>query len=71
MKKYLISALLVVSYSLNFILLSQTAKEIQYKQEILRLTEKRNNTASLALETLYTDSINNAVKEWLNDGTGE
>ena len=60
---------LVTSFSLNLYLLSRTTKERQYKKEILLLMEKRNNTSNLTLETLYTDSINNAVKDWLKDGT--
>ena len=42
--------------------------EIQYKKRIIELTEKRNNTVSVALETVYQDSINNVLDEWLNDG---
>ena len=76
MKKYFESIIvtiaivaIVASYSLNFYLLGKTTKEQQYKIQILELIEKRNNAVSLALETVYQDSINNAVQNWLVDDT--
>jgi hypothetical protein len=60
---------IVASYSLNLYLIRETAKQTSYKKEIIRLTEKRNSTISMALYTVYQDSINNAVQNWLEDGT--
>lgn len=75
MKKYFESIILTIaivaivfSYSLNLYLLWETAKQTSYKKEIIRLTEKRNSTISMALYTVYQDSINNAVQNWLEDG---
>lgn len=75
MEKYLVSiitvVLLLVSLSLNYYLLGYSTKQLQFKKEILELTEKRNSTSSLALETVYQDSINNAVLNWLEDDTSK
>lgn len=60
---------IVASYSLNLYFIRETAKQTSYKKEIIRLTEKRNSTISMALYTVYQDSINNAVQNWLEDGT--
>lgn len=78
MKKYFESIILTIaiaavvySYSLNLYLLWGATKETSYKKEILRLTEKRNSTASMALYTVYQDSINNTVQNWLEDDTSK
>lgn len=74
MNKYLVTfavVSLLLSICLNFYLLGYSTKQLQYKKEILELTEKRNSTSSLALETVYQDSINNTVQSWLEDGTSK
>lgn len=67
---FLAAAILMVaaSYTLNFYFLGETEKQIEHKKEILRLTEKRNSS-NPALKTVYQDSINNAVINWLENGT--
>ena len=76
MKKYLeitveVIALitLLVSTSLNYYLLSRITTETHYKHQILELTDKKLSTSSMALETMYQDSINNVFQSWLEDGT--
>ena len=58
-----------ICFNVNLALLSQQNK--QYKLRILELQEKRNNTASIALKTVYNDSINYAVKCWLYDDSSK
>ena len=75
MKKYLVKIIevmaIIVSLSLNYCLLSKVTKENQYKKRITELTIKRNSTSSMALYTVYNDSINNAVQIWLEDDTNK
>lgn len=75
MKKYLVKIIevmaIIVSLSLNYYLLSKVTKENQYKKRITELTIKRNSTSSMALYTVYNDSINNAVQIWLEDDTSK
>lgn len=75
MKKYLVKiievAAILVSLSLNYCLFAQLTKENQYKKRITELTIKRNSTSSMALYTVYQDSINNAVQIWLEDDTSK
>lgn len=75
MRKYLfdlfIFLCLGISLTLNFNLLVKWENQLQYKKRVLELMDKRLNTTSLAMESLYTDSINNAVKDWLRNETSE
>jgi hypothetical protein len=75
MKKYLLDLLIFlclgISLTLNFYLLEKYNNQLQYKKRVLELIEKRNNTVSLAKESLYTDSINNTVNDWLKDDTNK
>ena len=75
MKKYLVKiievATILVLLSLNYCLLNEVTKENQYKKRITELTIKRNSTSSMALYTVYQDSINNAVQIWLEDDTSK
>ncbi len=75
MKKYLVKIIevtaIIVSLSLNYCLLNEVTKENQYKKRITELTIKRNSTSSMALYTVYQDSINNAVQIWLEDDTSK
>ena len=67
--KYLVGITLVltlgVNVATNLYLLDYSTKQLQYKKRILELEQKKNNTSSMALETLYQDSINNTVNLWL------
>lgn len=68
MKKYflnLLFLLLGICQAANFYLLADCIQETQYKKRILELEEKKLSTSSMALETLYQDSINNTVNLWL------
>ena len=69
--KYLVGITLVltlgVNVATNLYLLDYSTKQLQYKKRILELEQKKNNTSSMALETLYQDSINNTVNLWLYD----
>jgi len=75
MNKYLVSIVavvsLLISICLNLYLVGETTKEIQYKKQILELREKQIFTSSMALQTVYQDSINNTVEKWLEDGTSK
>lgn len=75
MKKYLIRLTVFlsigISLTLNFYLLEKYNNQLQYKKRVLELKVKRNNTVSLAKESLYTDSINNTVNDWLNNETSK
>ena len=75
MKKYLLDLVIFlslgISLTLNFYFLQKYNNQLQYKKRVLELIEKRNNTVSLAKESLYTDSINNTVKNWLKDDTSK
>lgn len=75
MKKYLLDLVIFlslgISLTLNFYLLEKYNNQLQYKKRVLELIEKRNNTVSLAKESLYTDSINNTVNDWLKDDTSK
>ena len=75
MKQYLLDLLIFlclgISLTLNFYLLQKYNNQLQYKKRVLELKVKRNNTVSLAKESLYTDSINNTVKDWLKDDTSK
>ena len=75
MKQYLLDLLIFlclgISLTLNFYLLQKYNNQLQYKKRVLELMEKRNNTVLLAKESLYTDSINNTVKDWLKDDTSK
>lgn len=72
MNKYFVLGmflLLGTSLTVNFYLLEKYNNQLQQKKRVLELMEKRNNTVSLAKESLYTDSITNAVNDWLGYGT--
>lgn len=56
---------LVVNVATNLYLFDYSTKQLQYKKRILELEQKKNNTSSKALETVYQDSINNTVNLWL------
>lgn len=75
MKKYLLDLVIFlslgISLTLNFYLLHKYSNQLQYKKRVLELMEKRNNTVSLAKESLYTDSINNTVNDWLKHDTSK
>lgn len=75
MKQYLLDLLIFlclgISLTLNFYLLEKYNNQLQYKKRVLELKVKRNNTVSLAKESLYTDSINNTVNDWLNNETSK
>lgn len=74
MNKYLVSIAVVsllLSICLNLYLVGETTKEIQYKKQILELREKQILTSSMALQTVYQDSIYNTVEKWLEDGTSK
>lgn len=75
MKKYLLDLVIFlslgISLTLNFYFLQKYNNQLQYKKRVLELMEKRNNTVSLAKESLYTDSINNTVYDWLKDDTSK
>lgn len=75
MKKYLLDLVIFlslgISLTLNFYLLEKYNNQLQYKKRVLELKVKRNNTVSLAKESLYTDSINNTVNDWLNNETSK
>lgn len=75
MKQYLLDLLIFlclgISLTLNFYLIQKYNNQLQYKKRVLELMEKRNNTVSLAKESLYTDSINNTVNDWLKDDTSK
>ena len=67
--KYLVEIALVITLGVNvasnLYLLDYSTKQLQYKKRILELEQKKNNTSSMALETVYQDSINNTVNLWL------
>lgn len=67
----ILTILLIGSIYINLYLVGGTTKEIQYKKQILELREKKILTSSMALQTVYQDSINNTVKCWLEDGTSK
>lgn len=72
MKNYLKDLVVLLSFLVvlgcNIYYMQRYNHEIQYKKRIIELTEKRNNTVSMTLETVYQDSIDNVLDEWLNDG---
>lgn len=67
----ILSFLLGFAIVINQYLRAEYQRNTQYKLRIMELQEKRNNTASMALETIYNDSINNTVKCWLSDDTSK
>ena len=75
MKQYLLDLLIFlclgVSLTFNFYLLQKYNQNLQYKERVLELIVKRNNTVSLAKESLYTDSIYNIVNDWLKNETSK
>ena len=74
MKKYLLDLVIFlslgISLTINFYFLQKYNNQLQYKKRVLELMEKRN-TVSIAQESLYTDSINNTVNDWLKDDTSK
>lgn len=67
----LYTAVLLFSVSLNCLLLAENQRNRHYKERIIELQEKSDNTASIALVTTYQDSINNVLKNWLSDETSK
>ena len=69
MKKDLLQILLVVTFAASMALnVMQYRKEQLIKKEIARLVLEKSETPSKALKSLYTDSINNRIANWLEDG---
>lgn len=63
--------LLIIGISLvgNVVLGNYYRQNEQVKQTVKELCQKQSQTASLALNSLYADSINNELKRWLEDDT--
>lgn len=62
---------IVASLSLNVYLLSEATKQTEYKEKVLRLKKQRSEAVNYTLYYKYCDSVNNAVNEWLQDGTSK
>lgn len=72
MNKYFVIGLFLLlgtSLTVNFYLVSQINQDKQTKERIRELVEKREYSVSMELETIYTDSVNNVVYDWLGYGT--
>jgi hypothetical protein len=67
----LYTAVLLFSVSLNFLQLAENQRNRHYKERIIELQEKSDNTASIAMITMYQDSINNVLNNWLSDETSK
>lgn len=67
----LYTAVLLFSVSLNCLLLAENQRNRHYKERIIELQEKSDNTASIAMITMYQDSINNEIQNWLNNETSK
>ena len=63
---FFIYGLLFGSLWLNFTLLPKQTIDNAVRWKVIQLEEKRDNTASIALETLYKDSINTLLYEWVH-----
>lgn len=63
---FIIYILFLISLWFNFTLVSERTIDNAVRWKVVQLEEKRDSTASMALETLYQDSINVLLDEWVH-----
>lgn len=63
---FFVYGLLFGSLWLNFTLLPKQTIDNAVRWKVIQLEEKRDSTASMALETVYQDSINVLLHEWVH-----
>ena len=69
LKQFIYLLILGISLVGNVVLGNYYQQNEQVKQTLKELSQKQSQTASLALNSLYADSINNELKRWLNNDT--
>ena len=63
---FFLYGLLFCSLWMNFTLLPEQTIDNAVRWKVIQLEEKRDSTASMALETIYQDSINVLLHEWVH-----
>lgn len=63
---FIVYGLLLCSLWLNFTLLSEKTIDNAVRWKVVQLEEKRDSTASMAMQTLYQDSINTLLDSWVH-----
>ena len=63
---FIVYAMLFCSLWLNFTLVSENTIDNAVRWKVVQLEEKRDSTASMAMQTLYQDSINVLLDEWVH-----
>lgn len=63
---FIVYILFLISLWFNFTLVSERTIDNAVRWKVVQLEEKRDSTASMALETLYQDSINVLLDEWVH-----
>ena len=71
LKQFIYLLILGISLVGNVVLGNYYQQNEQVKKTVKELCQKQSQTASLALNSLYADSINNELKRWLNDDTND
>lgn len=63
---FIVYGLLLCSLWLNFTLLSEKTIDNAVRWKVVQLEEKRDSTASMAMQTVYQDSINTLLDSWVH-----
>lgn len=63
---FIIYVLFLISLWFNFTFVSERTIDNAVRWKVVQLEEKRDNTASMAMQTLYQDSINVLLDEWVH-----
>lgn len=63
---FFIYGLLFCSLWMNFTLVPEQTIDNAVRWKVVQLEEKRDSTASMALETLYQDSIDVLLHQWVH-----
>ena len=63
---FIIYILFLISLWFNFTLVSERTIDNAVRWKVVQLEEKRDSTASMAMQTLYQDSINVLLDEWVH-----
>lgn len=63
---FIVYGLLLCSLWLNFTLMSEKTIDNAVRWKVVQLEQKRDSTASMAMQTLYQDSIDVLLHEWVH-----
>ena len=63
---FFVYGLLLCSLWLNFTLIGEKTIDNAVRWKVVQLEEKRDSTASMAMQTLYQDSINTLLDSWVH-----